>query len=464
MKRILFCAMVALCLICASCGGQSRRRGPQGGNEETSQKTDTVKPLTVNPKVNIYIENSGSMDGFVNGITDFKSTIGKLLAKLKYYYDEENVQIYFIRNDKANAQNPKEKINVVKACEANISDFATAIDLRWKEDKLYRGHNTNLNNIFKELLNRTDENTITILFSDCIYSIGQGGVVDLLNHEQWTTYDAFLTHSKKNNGSLATTIIKMKSGFDGKYYPYTGDKNYFDYKGELPYYICALANQEILADFNRKIKLGKGEFEGYDNKYILAHSESANLYYSVLLATENKGRFKPNRQFSSPSYVHGIEDIDLKTLKRSGEPFTFAVAFNMEDIDVEEDYLLDTRNYTLTEDNFKVVKVKKVDKGMVNANDWQKIKDGKPTHIVIVEAKDMHWTKVELGIALKKQVPGWIEECNILDDTKPSNLEGGKSFGLKFWIHGISEAYEEIYPEDKNYYQVKIHINKNKTK
>ena len=447
MKRIILYAFVVLCLICSSCGDQSRRRGPQGGNEETLQKTDTVKPLAVNPKVNIYIENSGSMDGFVNGITDFKSTIGKLLAKLKYYYDEDNVQIFFIRNDKANKQNPKETINVVKACEANISDFATAIDL-------------NLNNIFKELLNRTDENTITILFSDCIYSIGKGGVVDLLNHEQWTTYDAFLTHSKKNNGSLATTIIKMKSGFKGKYYPYTGDSNSFQYNGELPYYICALANQEIIADFNRKIKLGKGEFEGYDNKYILAHSESTNLYYSVLMATENKGRFKPNRQYNSQTYIHGIKDINLKTNKRTGDPFTFAVALDMKNVDVEEDYLLDTRNYTLTEDNFRVVKVKKVDKGFVNANDWQKTKDGNPTHILVVEAKDMHWTKVELGIALKKQVPGWIEECNILDDTKPSNLEGGKSFGLKFWIHGISEAYEEIYPEDKNYYQVKIYIDR----
>lgn len=460
MKRIILCAIMALCLISSSCDAQTRRRNGRGGKEEIPQQTDTIKTVKVNPKVNVYIENSGSMDGFVNGITDFKDAIGKLLAKLKYYYDEENVQIYFIRNDKADKKNPTEKLNVVKACESDISNFATAIDLKWKEDIPNRGHNTNLNNIFKEILTRTDEKTISILFSDCIYSIGKGGVVDLLNHEQWTTYDAFLTHSKKNNGSLATTIIKMKSGFDGKYYPYTGDNNKFFYKGELPYYICVLANQNILADFNKNIKLGKGEIGGYDNKYILAHSESANLYYSILMATENKGRFKPQRQCSSLSYVHGIEDIDLKPNKRTGAPFSFAVALDMKKIDVEEDYLLDTRNYVLTEDNFKVVRVEEIDKNSINANDWQRIKDGNPTHYIVLEAKDMHWTNVELGIALKKQEPGWIEDCNILDDTQASKLEGGKSFGLKFWIHGISEAYEEIYPEDKNYYQVRINIKK----
>ena len=167
MKRILVYAIMALCLISSSCDAQTRRRGTRVGNEEPVQQNDTVKPITVKPVVNIYIENSGSMDGFVNGITSFKDAIGKLLAKLKYYYDEDNVQIYFIRNDKAKYDKTKskkveEKLNVVKACETDISNFANAIDLRWREDMPNRGHNTNLNNIFKELLNRTDEKTITI--------------------------------------------------------------------------------------------------------------------------------------------------------------------------------------------------------------------------------------------------------------------------------------------------------------
>lgn len=458
MKKVLLYSIVSLLLI--SCGG---RNHSSNGAESQPTPNDSIEevPITnpIKPVVNVYIENSGSMDGFVlNGITDFKAAVYKLLPKLKFYYDEDNVQIFFIRNDKT-----KEKLNVVKVCEASISDFAAAIDLRWKEDKKVRGHNTNLNNIFKEILDRTDDKTISVLLSDCIYSIGSGGVEDLLDQEKGTTFDAFLSHGKKAQKSdwcLTTTIIKMKSSFDGTYYPYTGDKKGFPYKGELPYYICVLANQAIMADFNKNIKLGKGEIDGYDNKYILAHSESANLYYSILMATENKGRFKPQRQCSSLSYVHGIEDIDLKPNKRTGAPFSFAVALDMKKIDVEEDYLLDTRNYVLTEDNFKVVRVEEIDKNSINANDWQRIKDGNPTHYIVLEAKDMHWTNVELGIALKKQEPGWIEDCNILDDTKPSSLEGGKSFGLKFWIHGISEAYEEIYPEDKNYYQVRINIKK----
>ena len=459
MKRFLLFTITMLCLAVSGCDNQTHKRGSER-IEDSTKDTIVEEVLDFNPIVNVYIENSGSMDGFVNGITDFKDAIGKLLAKLKYYYDEENVQIFFIRNDKAISAKEQEKINVVKACETDISDFATAIDISWKNDSKRRGHNTNLNNIFSEILGRTDDKTISILFSDCIYSIGSGGVEDLLNHEKWTTYDAFLSHAKKNIGCLSTTIIKMKSGFDGKYYPYTGDNKGFYYKGELPYYICVLANQNVLADFNKNIKLGKGNIDGYDNKYIIAKGASANLYYSVLLSTENKGRFKPQRQISSPTFVHGIEDISLTPNKRTGEPFTFAFAIDMKDIDVEEDYVLDTNNYILSEAAFKVVGIKKVDKNAINTNDWQRIKDGNPTHIIIIAAKDLHWTNVELGIALRKQVPQWIDDSSILDDTKASNLEGLKSFGLKYWINGISEAYEELYPEDKNYFEAKINIKK----
>lgn len=455
MKKAIILLFLVLSLFQSSCDAQSRRRGEQR-KEEPVVKEEPKKTVDIKPMVNVYIENSGSMDGFVKGITEFKGSIAKLLAKLKFYYDEENVKVFFIRNDRPQRRGGQERLNVVEAFQSNISDYVSAIDLRWKEDRSFRGHNTNLNNIFKEMLNRTNDTTISILFSDCIYSIGSGGAENMLNSEKGTTYSAFLDYAKKNNGNLATTILKMKSKFDGNYYPFTGDKNAFSFKGELPYYICVMANQDILSDFNKSIKLG--DLEGYDSKYILAHSTSTNPYFSVLMSTEKKGRFKQQRKLSSPTYVHGIEDVKLN--KRSDDVFMFGVAISIGDVDIDDAYLLDTSNYTLSEDCFRVSKVYKIKKEQVEASDWLRIKDGNPTHIVVIEAKNMRWSNVELGISLKKQVPQWIEKCSILDDTKADNLKGGKSFGLKYWIEGISEAYEELYPNDVNYFEVTVKINK----
>lgn len=454
---------IVMSLTFSSCDGLSNRRNSHRVEDKSrieqlkQEETDViVEASSIKPKVNVYIENSGSMDGYVKGINEFKDAIGKLLVQLKYHYDEENVQVFFICNNKSDSN-----IQVTQtAIGMDLANFASEIDVKWRDESKKRGHNTNLNNVFKEVLSRTNDSCISILISDCIYSIGDGSTVNLLNHEKNTTYDAFLTKSKNNPGDLATTIVKMKSKFDGKYYPYTGDKNAFLFKGELPYYICVIANQNVLDDFNNNIKLDSGAIDGYDNKYIITRGVNTDIYYTVLMATGNKGRFKSQRNISSQSFVHGIKDIDLKPNKREGAPFTFAVAIDMKSLDVEEDYILDTSNYILSEDNFEITEIKKVVKNEINPNDWQRIKDANPTHIVMIQARDMQWTNVELGISLKKQVPQWIEDSSILDDTKPDNLKGGKSFGLKYWIEGISEAYEKLYPDDKNYFEVIINISK----
>jgi hypothetical protein len=54
-------------------------------------------------------------------------------------------------------------------------------------------------------------------------------------------------------------------------------------------------------------------------------------------------------------------------------------------------------------------------------------------------------------------MPQWITDSNTEDDTDKSKLVG-KTFGLKYWIDGIAEAYETIYPENKNYFECSISI------
>ena len=64
-----------------------------------SRKGYKVESTSANQKsathVNIYIENSGSMNGYINGNTQFKTAIQDLLVLLKYEFDER-INIYFI--------------------------------------------------------------------------------------------------------------------------------------------------------------------------------------------------------------------------------------------------------------------------------------------------------------------------------------------------------------------------------
>jgi len=449
-KVILFTLVV---ILVSSCGHANRR-----DTEKVPQKNDSTSTvlLVVKPTVNVYIENSGSMDGYVTGRTEFKGAIRDLLVLLKYHYDEDSINVFFI-NQQINNHKSNTKID--------IASFATNIEMKWRDGQAKKlWQSTNLNQIFNMILGETDNKTISILFSDCIYSIhGSTDAIGLLNDEKSLTKDAFLSKWRNDNVPLATTIVKMNSKFDGMYYPFTGDNNRFHFSGNRPYYFCVIANQEILTDFNKNIKLEAGKIEGFENKYVLSSEDAKSSYYSVLQSTYNKGRFKPDRKVSKKDYIRGIEGVNLQTSgggcsRGKEEPLSFAVAVDFSNIQAEDDYLKNPANYTVITNNFTIDSIISVDKSKIKPNDWNRIAASNPTHIIILTAK----TKAvsDVSFVLKKQMPQWVTNSNTEDDTDCSKLEGGKTFGLYYWVTGIAEAYETIYPNNKNFFECSISINK----
>lgn len=395
------------------------------------------------------------MDGYLYGKTEFKGAIRDLLVLLKYHYEEDSINLYFIN---------QEIFSPASATKIDLASFATDIEMKWRIKQAKKHwQSTNLNQIFKMILSKTDNNTISILFSDCIYSIhGSTDATGLLNDEKSLTKDAFLSKWKNEQIPLATTVVKMNSKFKGKYYPYTGDNKNFFYDGIRPYYICVIANNSLLRDFNKNIEIKKGKIEGFDNKYILSSGDSNSVYFSVLQSSFNKGRFKPDRNVSTISYIHGIEDINLNN-RGSGcstgkeDLLSFAVAVNFTEIQTEEEYIINPKNYSVISNNFTIDTIFPIDKKNINPSDWNKIVNSKPTHIIILTAKTKSVSDVTF--VLKKQMPLWIENSNTENDTDKNNLNS-KTFGLMYWIRGITEAYEIIYPNNNNFFEFTITINK----
>jgi hypothetical protein len=467
MKKLLFFSIIALLLASCDGGGRPKR---DGGSKKVApaDATKIVTPLPVNPTVNVYIENSGSMDGYVKGKTEFKGAIRDLLVLLKYHYDENSINLFFINNQINEPQlkpptKPKGAGQGITA-KIDLATFAQDLELKWRNGQDKKAwQSTNLNRIFKMILGKTDNKTISILFSDCIYSIhGSNNAMGLLQDEKSLTKDAFLSKWKNSKVSLATTIIKMKSKFDGKYYPFIGDDKGYYIKGYRPYYICVIANQEVLDDFNKKIELKADKVEGFENKYTLLSEKSKNLYYSVLQSTLNRGRFKPDRSKTKPNFIHGITDVNLKSsgggcTRGKEETLQFAVAVDYSIVQAENDYLTNPANYTVATKNFTVKEILPIDSVKVNANDKNRIASSNPTHIIVLKAK----TKLvsDVSFVLNKQMPQWISDSSTEDDTSQAKA-AGKTFGLSYWVTGISEAYQTIYPDNKYFFECTISIDK----
>lgn len=134
----------------------------------------------------------------------------------------------------------------------------------------------------------------------------------------------------------------------------------------------------------------------------------------------------------------------------------FAVAVDYSSIQAENDYLTNPDNYTVTTDNFIVKEILPIASVTVNANDKNRIANAKPTHIIVLEAK----TKLvsDVSFVLNKQMPQWIADSSTEDDTSQDKTTG-KTFGLNYWVTGISEAYQTIYPNNKYFFECTISIN-----
>jgi len=410
------------------------------GNEGS---IDSVKKkVPFHTHINLYIENSGSMNGYVNGNTTFKNMLGDLLVNLKYEFGAHNIQLFFINDE----------IHPI-SFDRDITQFASTLSPA--SMKVGNTASSDLNLVFNKVLENTEPGSISILLSDLIYSIQGSNTEELLNYQKSQTKDAFLTKAKAGN-ELQTSIVQLTSNFNGTYWNKNNGKTVLDNQ-QRPYYLSITGDADRVVDFNKKIDLRK--VKGYENRFTLTTDDfSKDNYYSVLTSTYNQGRFKPIRSLSSSDYVRGIEDVSLLSSRgNDGTPFVFALAIDLSRIPVEESYKTNLQNYEVTAGNYKIDSAFAISKKDIQPSDWIRIQSAEATHIVLVEATGKAFT--DFSFALKKQIPSWVYQTDTEDDTD-INKAMNKTFGFKYLVEGVSEAYEIVSDHKDYYFDVKIPIRK----
>src|SRR5690554_854742 len=172
---------------------------------EEEQTDDPSKKI-----INIYIENSGSMFGFVNGNTGFKNAMTKLIVDLKHNnYKEENIKFHFINK----------KITPITIT-GKIEDYPISLSGSIMRDS--DSNDSNINDIYEQILGNTSENVISILFSDCIYSIHQDiknndveGALKYGKPEQWEYFRILLKIKKFQHFSYSLLPILQEAIIQG---------------------------------------------------------------------------------------------------------------------------------------------------------------------------------------------------------------------------------------------------------
>ena len=366
--------------------------------------------------VHFYLENSGSMDGYVNGITEYESALSNLVVEAQHYYGEDNLSVNFINSEIIPAQ-----IN-------NINSFFKSLDPEKEPYNVGNKSVSELNELFKTVLAKTHKDDISIFISDCIYSLDKSRSTEQgLVFQQSLTKAVFLQKSKEF--PLSAYVLQMNSSFSGKYYDKNNTVAILD-KVQRPYYIWILGEETVLKDF--LVKHNPSKYQGFRNSYYFTNNLNSKVRYELLKSTGLEGRISFNKQ--NNKIIDEIKLVDGK--------FQFAIAVDFKEYPDQKAFL-NKESYKISPD-FEIVRVDPIPQNnqpaIVNHNDWNKISNSEYTHIVTVRNIKQNFPS-EFSIDFINSVPKWIDASSTEDDSDiKNNLD--RTFGLKFLIQGIQSAYE----------------------
>lgn len=414
---IIFVAVLLGGTVCAC---TPRRGGKAGDNGTAKQDTATayIEAIDFNPVVNVYLENSGSMDGYVKGQTEFESIVYNYLVNLKLARITTELNLFYINSDLLQQKD-------------DVQDFIEKLEPTSFKAKGGKRSTSDISQMIKMIMNEMNDSIVSIFISDCIFSPGRGkDASDYLNNQQIGIKNAIGQYFNKHP-KLAVMGYRCMSSFDGYYY----DKNDVGaiYNGKRPFYIWLFGTQGALNRIQNEMNKNHYQLDGVQNEFI-AFAGGATIPDSCYAVKRGSGKFDLKRSDSR----HSIKNLKAD---KNGK-VRFSIEVNYAPLILSDAYLCDTSMYVLNDQKYKVVSVERI-------KEYQKY-----SHIIHIEAEKVHPSNLE--IQLCTGIPNWPEIYNDDEGNTISDSNANKTFGIKYLTDGIANAIIR-----KNYYtRMTININK----
>ena len=409
-------SLLVLFLAFCSCNEKSDQNNnakPAIQNEYTT--IDSLE-TDIKPVLNVYLENSGSMDGYVNGGSDFASIIYRYLNMINNSKSVNNsINLHYINSDCVPLGND---ITLFSSKNLTPSSFRKMGGSR---------SSTDISDLLNQVINRTNNDTISVLISDLIFSPGSKIDASQYLEDQKSEIMSLFTN-RFNNSNLAVVIHQLSSVFNGTFFNKIDAGTYIN--ENRPFYICFFGEKEYLEQIQFETLIGD-EFvsKHYENKYVI--TKDLPVKYAVQVGA---GNYKLDKNNPQKSIIKAR--IDRRTGKLSS-----VINVNFDNLLLDDSYLTDIDNYII-DNNYQIEEIKlSVLQGFTHSLRWS---------TVYTQSKN-------LTIGLSNEIPEWVFEKNDNsgDDLfKDDTID--KTYGLKYLIEGIHEPYKKA----SNYFtEIQININ-----
>lgn len=363
-------------------------KGDDGKYIVSHEAISPVKPYKPS-KVKLYIENSGSMDGYMFNGSELKDAVYSYVSGLSTHTD--TTEVYFVNSDVYRVNAPLQ--NVI---------YSMSPELFHKS--LGNKANTDIADIFGMILSQVEKNSVSILVTDAILDLPKGNTVFFYTKQ--TQIKSIFENLLKVNTNLAIEIFRMSSRFNGKYY-YTGGSVVLSNQ-KRPYYMFVIGDKQALSSANAIVSKSQIQ-HGVDNYY--AYSSYTQVPFVIL----NKKKKVKGEKFEvrlQQKAVPVIAKVDLS--------YTLH----------EEELLKDTNLYSIAfgDENIKIKNIKELPK------------EPEYTHaFTLTLPENANEGSINLYFC-PPPYPYWLDDAN--DDLSDASVATTlKTTGIKYIIEGISDAF-----------------------
>ena len=418
LQTVMISSFLILVIACVNIGCKSNRGKGFSRSNNRDTATAYISAVEFNPKINVYIENSGSMDGYVKGQTEFEHIVYNYLVDLKQIRIAKELNLNYI-NSKILPQ------------QDDINDFIEKLEPSSFKAKGGNRGSSDIALMIRDIMEEMNDSVVSIFISDCIFSPGKGKNADEYLTNQQIGIKNYIGDYLYKHPQFAVVGYRCMSQFEGYCYDKNDSGKY--YKGSRPFYIWLFGGQGAINRIRIEMQKNNRPLRGVENVFTV-FAGGANMPDSCYAVKIKSGNFDLDKL--DPK--HSINNLK----KDKGGRIRFSVEVNYAPLILSDDYLCNTELYDLSDPKFKLVAVDRI-------NEYKKY-----THLLTFETDQVHPST--LDILLKTGVPLWPEQYNDNEGNEITEDNADKTYGIKYMTDGIASAII------RNNYYTKMTININK--
>lgn len=372
---LVCCTIIFLMAGCTSCTNYEIYIQIQKEEKEPENK----------PILNVFIENSGSMDGYFVGKSDLRDDLYGYISEIKSGTSKQN--LYYINTQ-------------IIPINQNLENFFHNLNAEsFKAGGGNRAH-SDIVEMMKEMLNNSNDSTITIFASDCILDLPSVSTTDFFNFKKTLLANEIRNYKSKHN-DFGIRVLCLQSNFEGYLYP-TG-KEPIKVSGKRPYYIWMFGSNKMLG---KLMKDNPDQVVSNNLQNSLAYSDIQNIPINI---GKTKGAMSNNGK------------VKVKSRNPKFDVYADLSRTLLDEKTIENKEIYDLSPY------LQIGSIEKI-----------KYDGAKYTHVMHLDL--VHASKASDGkIAIKNDIPKWVDSIN--DETGD---KANTTCGIKYLIDGIKEAFNDI--------------------